>query len=85
MTFDQVATKPEGKPQDVLTRYLPQKSCYILNKAILEAISSVVYLPNFDVEVKGRTGWSAVEGESEGEEERGRLVQLSHVGWVLDR
>ena len=56
-----------------------------MNKAIIEAMYSVVYLPNFDVEVKGRTGWSAVEGESEGEEERGRLVQLSHVGWVLDR
>ena len=56
-----------------------------MNKAIIEAMYSVVYLPNFDVEVKGRTGWSAVEGESEGEEERGRLVQLSQVGWVLDR
>ena len=57
----------------------------MMNKAIIEAMYSVVYLPNFDVEVKGRTGWSAVEGESEGEEERGRLAQLSHVGWVLDR
>ena len=57
----------------------------MMNKAIIEAMYSFVYLPNFDVEVKGRTGWSAVEGESEGEEERGRLVQLSHVGWVLDR
>ena len=57
----------------------------MMNKAIIEAMYSVVYLSNFDVEVKGRTGWSAVEGESEGEEERGRLVQLSHVGWVLDR
>ena len=57
----------------------------MMNKAIIGAMYSVVYLPNFDVEVKGRTGWSAVEGESEGEEERGRLVQLSHVGWVLDR
>ena len=53
----------------------------MMNKAIIEAMYSVVYLPNSDVEVKGRTGWSAVEGE----EERGRLVQLSHVGWVLDR
>ena len=85
MTFDEVATKPEGKPQDVLTRYLPQKSCYILNNVIIEAMGSVVHLPNFDVEVKGSTGWSAVEGESEREEERGRLVQLSQVGWVLDR
>ena len=57
----------------------------MMNKAIIEAMYSVVYLPNFDVEVKGRTGWSAVEGESEGEEERGRLVQLGQVGWVLDR
>ena len=85
MTFDEVATKPEGKSQDVLTRYPPQKSCYILNKAITEARYLVVYLPNIDVEVKGGTGWSAVEGESEGEEERGRLVQLGQVGWVLDR
>ena len=57
----------------------------MMNKAIIEAMYSVVHLPNFDVEVKGSTGWSAVEGESEGEEERGRLVQLSQVGWVLDR
>ena len=57
----------------------------MMNKAIIEAMYSVVYLPNFDVEVKGRTGWSAVEGESEGEEERGCLVQFSHIGWVLDR
>ena len=85
MTFDEVATKPEGKSQDVLTRYPPQKSCYILNKAITEARYLVVYLPNIDVEVKGRTGWSAVEGGGEGEEERGRLVQLGQVGWVLDR
>ena len=85
MTFDELATKPEGKPQDVLTRYPPQKSCYILNKAITEARYLVVYLPNIDVEVKGGTGWSAVEGGGEGEEERGRLVQLGQVGWVLDR
>ena len=80
-----MATKPEGKSQDVLTRYPPQKSCYILNKAITEARYLVVYLPNIDVEVKGGTGWSAVEGGGEGEEERGRLVQLGQVGWVLDR
>ena len=85
MTFDEVATKPEGKPQDVLTRYPPQKSCYILNKAITEARYLVVYLPNIDVEVKGGTGWSAVEGGGEGEEERGHLVQLGQIGWVLDR
>ena len=46
---------------------------------------SVVHLPNVDVKVKGGTGWSAVEGGGEGEEERGRLVHLSQVGWVLDR
>ena len=71
MTFDEVATKPEGKSQDVLTRYPPQKSCYILNKAITEARYLVVYLPNIDVEVKGRTGWSAVEGGGEGGEKLG--------------
>ena len=46
---------------------------------------SVVHLPNVDVKVKGGPGWSAVEGGGEGEEERGRLVHLSQVGWVLDR
>ena len=57
----------------------------MMNKAIVEAMYSVVYLPNFDVEVKGKAGWSVVEVGGEGEEERGRLVQLCQVGWVLER